>query len=47
VVVVALRCLQCDSHLLKVGSEFDEESGETRLTLRCIKCGQIEKIAVV
>ena len=39
-----VRCLKCDSSLLRVSREFDEESGEVWLVLLCTRCGQRERL---
>ena len=38
------KCLKCGSYQLRVASEFDEDAGEVRLVLQCVKCRQQETV---
>ena len=39
-----VQCLKCDSYQLRVTAEFDEDAGEVRLVLACVRCRQQEKV---
>ena len=39
-----VQCLKCDSYQLRVTAEFDEDAGEVRLVLVCVRCRQQEKV---
>ena len=38
------KCLKCGSYQLRLATEFDEEAGEVRLVLVCVKCRQQETV---
>ena len=38
------KCLKCGSHQLRLVTEFDEDAGEVRLVLVCVKCRQQERV---
>ena len=40
------KCLKCGSYQLRVATEFDEDAGEVRLVLQCLKCKQQERVGV-
>ncbi|TAK94408.1 MAG: hypothetical protein EPO07_16740 [Verrucomicrobia bacterium] len=39
-----VRCLKCDSYLLRIASAYDKESGQHRARRICTKCGQTEEL---
>ena len=39
-----VKCLKCGSYQLRVTAEFDEDAGEVRLVLVCVRCKQQEQI---
>lgn len=41
-----VRCLKCQSYLLRLVSEFDDEAGEMRLVLVCLQCRESEVLRV-
>ncbi len=38
------KCLKCGSYQLRLATEFDEDAGEVRLVLVCVKCRQQESV---
>ena len=38
------KCLKCGSYQLRLTSEFDEDAGEARFVLQCVKCRQQETV---
>jgi hypothetical protein len=41
-----VKCLKCQSYRLRLISEFDEEVGEMRIILVCLRCRQSEVLRV-
>lgn len=39
-----VTCLKCRSYQLRVIISYDEDSGETRVTITCTNCKQAEEI---
>ena len=39
-----VQCLKCGSYQLRLATEFDEDAGEVRLVLVCVRGRQQEKV---
>lgn len=42
-----VKCLKCGSHQLRVVTGFDEDAGEIRLMMICVKCRQQEVMRAI